>query len=260
MTGLVTAYQNLTANSARTLKQIADQPTAAREIAYFKANIGKVKTVDELVGNQRLFNFAMQAYGLKDMAFAKAFIKKALNEGVSSTNTFAMKLSDPRFREFVSAFNFAAHGASTTTSTAVTQGTVDKYTESLLEEQAGAQSNGLRLALNFKAKIAGVSSIYGILGNAALYQVVRTALDLPQAMSSVDIDKQAKIIGKKFNLADMKDPAKLNSFVTRFLTLYDLQDSSPTTSSPALALFSSGTSGVEMNTLLALQSIRRFGA
>jgi hypothetical protein len=262
MTGLVTSYKNITANQALSLKTIASQPATAREIAYYKANIGKIKTVDDFVSNPRIFNFAMQAYGLKDMIYAKAFIKKALNEGVTDSNAFAMKLSDTRFREFVSAFNFAANGESTTSSTAATQTTVDKYTESLLEEQAGKQSDGLRLALNFKAKIGNVSSIYGILGNAALYQVVRTTLGLPAAMSSVDIDKQAKVIGDKFNLADMKDPKKLDSFLTRFLSMYDMQNTDVTSvsSGSVASLFTSGSTGVDINTLLALQSIKRFGS
>ena len=139
MTGLVTAYRNIAANQARSLQQVASQPVAAREIAYFKAHIGTVKTIDDFIGNTRLFNFALQAYGLKDMAFAKAFIKKALTEGVSSSHAFAMKLSDQRFRQFVSAFNFSVSGPATTSSAALREGTVAKYSESLLEEQAGAQ-------------------------------------------------------------------------------------------------------------------------
>jgi hypothetical protein len=262
MTGLVTAYKNLTTNQARSLQQVANQPGAAREIAYFQANIGKIKTVDDFVANTRIFNFAMQAFGLSDMAYAKAFMKKALNGGVSDSNSFANKLTDPRFRNFVSAFNFAANGTSTTSSSTLVSKTVANYTESLLEQQAGNQSDGLRLALNFKAQIGTVSSIYGILGNSALYQVVRTALGLPQAMSAVDIDKQAKIIGDKFNLADMKDPKKLDTFLTRFVATYDMQntDTSSTAAGSVASLFTSGSTGVDINTLLALQSIKRFGS
>lgn len=262
MTGLIATYKTMTANQTRSLKQVATQPVIAREIAYFKANIGKIKSIDDFMGNTRIYNFALQAYGLKDMAYAKAFIKKALTEGVSSSTSFANKLSDARFKNFVKDFNFAANGAATTTSTTVTQGTVDKYTESMFEQQAGDQSEGLRLALNFKAQIGSVSSIYGILGNAALYQVVRTTLGLPAAMSSVDIDKQAKIIGDKLNLADMKDPKKLDTFVTRFLATYDMQnsDTSSSASGSIASLFNSGSTGVDINTLLALQSIKRYGS
>ena len=262
MSGLVSEYKALTTNQTRSLQQAASQPQAAREIAYFKANIGSIKTVDQFVSNTRLFNFAMQAYGLQDMAYAKAFMKKALNGGVSSNDSFANKLSDSRFRNFVSAFNFAAKGASTTSSSTLVSDTVSKYTENALEQQAGNTSDGLRLALNFKAQIGSVSSIYGILGNAALYQVVRTTLGLPQAMSSVDIDKQAKIIGDKFSLADMKDPKKLDAFVTRFVATYDMQNSSTDSSSSnsVVSLYTSGATGIDSNTLLALQSIKRFGS
>lgn len=260
MTGLITAYQNITTNQTRSLQQISSQPAAAREIAYFKAHIASVKSIDDFVGNTRLLNFALQAYGLKDMAFAKAFIKKALSEGVSSRNAFAMKLSDQRFRQFVSAFNFAALGNATTASVNLQKTTVAKYSESLLEEQAGTQSEGLRLALNFRAKISTVTSVFGILGDAALYQVVRTTLGLPQALSAIDIDKQAALINGKFNLADMKDPAKSDKFVTRFLAMYDMQNGDAVQSSPAVAVGAGSTGGVDVGTLLALQSIKRFGA
>lgn len=262
MTGLVTAYKNMTTNQTRSLQQVASQPATAREIAYFKANIGNIKTVDQFVANTRIFNFAMQAFGLSDMTYAKAFMKKALNGGVSDSASFANKLTDTRFRNFVSTFNFAAYGEDTTSTTAVTQGTVDRYTENALEMQAGKQSDGLRLALNFKAQIGSVSSIYGILGNAALYQVVRTTLGLPQALSSVDIDKQAKIIGDKFNLADMKDPKKLDTFITRFVATSDMQntDTSSAATGSVASLFTSGATGVDVNTLLALQSIKRYGS
>jgi Protein of unknown function (DUF1217) len=89
---------------------------------------------------------------------------------------------------------------------------------------------------------------------------VRTALGLPQALSAVDITKQAQLISSKFNLSDMKDPAKLDGFVKRFLATYDMQNSTTSNSNPAVSLFAASTSGVEINTLLALQSIKRFGA
>lgn len=258
MVGLVTSYNLLAANLTRTKTQIASQPQAAREIAYFKANIGNIKSIDDLMANQRIYNFVTQAFGLQDMSYAKAFMRKALTEGVSSSSAFSMKLSDPRFREFVSAFNFAANGASTTQSASLVQTTVDKYTENLLEQQAGQQSDGLRQALYFQSNIGSITSSYGVLADAAIYNVVRTALGLPQAMSAIDVDKQATIIGQKFNLADMKDPKKLSSFVTRFLSIYDMQNGNSAQSSPALSVLSGSGATVQMDTLLSIQNIKRF--
>lgn len=259
MTTLVTSYRLLTSNPDRTSSQIANQPVAAREIAYYKANIGNIKTIDDFLKDQRLFTFAMKAFGLGDMVYAKAFMKKALQEGTDSTHSFSMKLADPRFRNFVNTFNFKLLGTATTTSNHVTKDTVKNYIENQLEEQAGNQSDGLRLALYFKNNIASVSTSYGILGNAAIYQVVRTALGLPQALSSVNVDTQAKLIDSKFSLSDMKDPKKLEAFVTRFLSLYDLQQGVTAAASPALSLFSGSAVTVDMNTVLSLQSLRKFG-
>ena len=54
-----------------------------RETKYYLENISKVKTIDEFVKDDRLFRYAMKAHGLEDMAYAKAFMVKALKEGVA---------------------------------------------------------------------------------------------------------------------------------------------------------------------------------
>ena len=52
----------------------------------------------------------MKAYGLEDMDYAKAFMVKALKEGVDDPDSFANKLTDKRYAEFVTTFNFAKYG------------------------------------------------------------------------------------------------------------------------------------------------------
>ena len=259
MTSLVTSYKILTSNPDKTAARIASQPEAAREIAYYQANIGKVKTIDDLLKDQRLFAFAMKAFGLGDMVYAKAFMKKALQEGTDSANSFSIKLADPRFRSFVNSFNFKLLGTATTTTDQVTKGTITNYIENQMEEQAGNQSDGLRLALYFKNNVGNISSTYGILGNAAIYQVVRTALNLPQSLSRANIDTQAKLIDSKLNLADLKDLKKLEAFITRFLSLYEIQQGGTGGARPLLSLFSGRGVTVDMNTILSLQSIKKFG-
>ena len=92
-----------------------------------------------------------------------------------------------------------------------------------------------------------------------MLEVVRTALNLPAAISSSDIDKQAQLLKEKVNIEDFKDSKKLSKFITRFLTLHEVNNSTAAQSSPALALMSAG-SGIQMNTLLSLQTLKRFGS
>jgi hypothetical protein len=41
----------------------------------------------------------VEAFGLGDMAYAKAFMRKVLAGGVKDSDSFANKLTDPRYRE-----------------------------------------------------------------------------------------------------------------------------------------------------------------
>jgi hypothetical protein len=86
--------------------------------------------------------------------------------------------------------------------------------------------------------------------------VVRTALGLPDSMSSTDLEKQAKIIGEKVNIEDLKDPTKRQDFIARFLILYEVNNNSAATDASVTLL--SGTSGlIGEQTLLSIQSLRR---
>ena len=50
-----------------------------RQTAYYKENIGNVKSVDEFLDNYQLYSYAMDAFGLGEMTYAKAFMKKVLD-------------------------------------------------------------------------------------------------------------------------------------------------------------------------------------
>ena len=117
----------------------------------------------------------------------------------------------------------------------------DSYLEQTLEDNAGAQDDGVELALYFQRKAPTISSAYSILADPALLKVVQTALNIPTASSEQDIDTQATEITNRLNLADLKDPAKLKSFIAQFTNLYDLDNNTDEDDNPVLELF--GVSG-----------------
>jgi hypothetical protein len=102
------SYDNVARNLKLSLTRVAQQPDVARNAAYYKENIGKVKTVDEFLKNDRLYQYAMKAYGLEDMIYAKAFMKKVLESNPTDANSFANKLTDKRYRDFAAAFSFTS--------------------------------------------------------------------------------------------------------------------------------------------------------
>ena len=106
MTDTLTSYRLIAKDLPASLSRKAAEPTVARETAYYEAHIGQVKSVDDLLGDQRLYAYAMKAYGLEDMTYAKAFMRKVLEEGAASAASFANRLADDRYTAFAKAFSF----------------------------------------------------------------------------------------------------------------------------------------------------------
>jgi len=259
MLSTIADYTRLTTDLGKSMTQVATEPNVSRDTDYFLSHIGNVKTVDDFLKDYRLYSYAMKAYGLSDMTYAKAFMRKVLTEGVSDKDSFANKLSDTRYRQFATAFNFAALGDQATSTTAATTDTATQYVTQTMEEQAGDQNEGLRLALYFTRKASTVTTAYQILADKALTQVVQTAMGWSSTISSSDIDAQAKMITDKIDLTDFQDPAKVTKFVQRFAAMWDAtQAQSDTSTNPALVLIAGASTSVSLDSdmLTTLQNIR----
>ena len=132
-----TTYLSIANNLGRYQKMTAADPTVAQATKYFQANIGKITSADQFVNNSRLFNYAMTAFGLSDMTYAKTLIKQVLEQGTSKSTALANKLNNPKILALAQAFNFALNGASTTQTTAATTDVVSKYVMQTLETNRG---------------------------------------------------------------------------------------------------------------------------
>jgi hypothetical protein len=260
VTSTLVSYQLLTNNMTRTLKNTAAEADVSRDTHYYAAHIGKVTSIDEFLGDYRLYSYAMKAHGLEDMTYAKAFMRKVLTEGVANSNTFANRLSDKRYAEFAKAFDFAGRGAQATRTTAATTETVDKFVRQTVEEDAGEKNEGVRLALYFERKAPDISTVFQILADPALSKVVRTALGLSDYSAMADIDQQAAYLEKRLDLADFQDSGKLKKFIQRFSALYDIKNPEAATGSGTTSVSmlygTSNAFSISANTLASIQNLK----
>lgn len=248
MTSTLTSYALISSRMASWLKSTSAEPKTAAEIKTYSSRIPSIKTIDAFLKDDQVYRFAMKAFGLEDMTYAKAFMRKVLAEGVDSRTAFAMKLSDRRYREFATAFNFDRYGTAATTLQAARKGTVDRYIRQTLEETAGDQNANVRLALYFQRTASGITSPYQILADKALTKVVYTALGIPETMSASDIDAQARLIENRIDFADFKSPAKLDRFIAQFAAKADAEANT--------SVMAAGGVGLGTDLLLAVQSAR----
>ena len=252
------SYRALAADLPKALARTAADPVVARETEYYLARIGRMKSIDEFLGDKRLFAYAVKAFGLSEMANAKGFMRKVLEGGVESATSFANKLTDARYREFAAAFDFARYGPFATTFPAATTRTAEGYVRQSLEMKAGAANEGVRLALYFQRKAPQIGSAFAILADKALSAVVRTALDLPAPGPSASIDAQAAAIRSKLDLQDLKQPAKLERFLQRFAARWDATQGPKLPPVPTIGI-GQAQPAFNGDLLLALQKLRLGG-
>ena len=206
------SYDNVARNLKLSLTRVAQQPDVARNAAYYKENIGKVKTVDEFLKNDRLYQYAMKAYGLEDMIYAKAFMKKVLESNPTDANSFANKLTDKRYRDFAAAFSFTSSDKAVAQSVHQTDDMIGLYTATVKQKVDAIDED----TAYYNAKIGSVNNVNDLLNDDRLRTYVFQAFGVDESHWSRDT--MQKVLSS--------DPSDPNNYVTTVLApqLNDLND------------------------------------
>ena len=209
-----------------------------RSVDYFRENIGKVSSAEELVSDRRLLEVALGAFGLEDDINNKYFIQKVLDDGTLDQDALANKLSDKRYLEFSKAFGFGDFDTPNTVLSTFPDEMVDRYLDASFEVAVGEQNSDMRLALGLDRSlgdIAGKSTTdngkwFSVMGNAPVRAVFETALGLPKSVGSLDLDQQLNEFREKTEryfgdseISQFADPGKREELVRLFLLRSDIQ-------------------------------------
>ena len=228
------------------------------ETDYYLGKVATLQSIDDLMADKRLLNYALAAYGLDPSLETPARVRQMLEGGVADPESPANQSAEKAYVAFVAAFNFAEYGEPATTRTPAQLPSIDKFLRQTLEENAGKENEGVRLALYFERKAGGLTNFYEILADPALAKVVRTALSLPESFASADIDRQVKLFEEKLDIEDFTDPARLEKFLTRFTSLWEVNNPTATAQAQISVLFSQPVEfGVSNDILFAIQSMKR---
>jgi hypothetical protein len=200
--------------------------------AYFRANIGKVTTADDLMKDRRLLKVTLGAFGLENDINSKFFINKVLSESTLDTKSLVNKLADKSYLKMAQAFGFGDFATPSTKISTFADGILKAYKARTFEAAVGEQDADLRLALNAERELgdlAGKDSSdntkwYSILGNTALRKVFEKALGLPASVGALDLTQQLDAFKQKAEtqfgsntVSQFKDPDQVQSLIKCFL-------------------------------------------
>ena len=176
-------YQFYARNPTASLQRIASKPEVARETAYYRAHIGKVKTVDDLIKDKRLYAYALKTYGLEDAIPNRAFIRKVLTSDLTQPKSFANALTDPRYRALAAAFGFTTSGQLPTTAVAQDAGEEDE-TLGLYSSRNLVGTTQQADITYYQSHIGNVHSITDLTSDSRLYRIALQAYGLDPTTTS----------------------------------------------------------------------------
>lgn len=205
-------------------KLVNSQPQVKANVDYYKANVSKVRSVDDLMKDRRLLTVALGAYGLESQAGSKALLRKLLTEDPTASTSLAQRMADPRYRAFANAFaSLRGDGGASIGKTQSVDAVVSAYQQTQYEKAVGRNDTSARQALYF-ARVApqATSSIYQVLNDSTLGTVVREAYGLPKETAALDVKQQVRQLqAKGFDYTKLSDPKYVNTLISRFLASKD---------------------------------------
>ncbi|WP_209853871.1 DUF1217 domain-containing protein [Rhizobium herbae] len=204
-------YNLITRDMKTSLQRTSQQVQVARETEYYKANIGKVTSIDEFLDDYRLYAYAMKAHGLEDMTYAKAFMRKVMESDLSDDSSYANMLTDERYRNFAMAFSFS-QSTEVVQSDAQEDSLIGLYTQSIANQSEAVEED----TRYFNAAIDRVTTVDQLWQNDKLKNYVLTAFGFDPRYVSYQHFKDVVT-------SDVSDP---NSYVNTAAASYkqSLQD------------------------------------
>lgn len=185
MTSLQT-YQFYTRDINVARERIRDDPIVSREMAYYRENVGLISTVDEFLEDDRIYNYAMKAFGLEELSYAKGLIKKVLESDLNDTDSFANRLEDTRYKKLAAAFDFGKTIATKEIQTDDQfEDTIDLYSTSI-DRRDSIINEDLRY---YEAAIKVATNVSDVFNNQRLRDQLFQAYDIDPDTFSYDVIK-----------------------------------------------------------------------
>lgn len=227
------------------------QPSVKKDEAYFREKIGSIKTAEQLVKDPRLLRVALGAFGLEGDMPNKFFVRKILEGGTLQPDALANKLSNKQYQKFAEAFGFGNFDTPNTVLSDFADKILTPYKTQQFAVAVGTQNDDMRLALNVETALpelgkstgSSLTQWYTLLGNPPLRKVFEKAFGLPLSFGAIDLDRQVETLQSRTkamfgssDLAQFKDPEKLDKLVRQFLVRSELDANASSLGSGQVAL------------------------
>ncbi|MGH1466649.1 MAG: DUF1217 domain-containing protein [Cognatishimia sp.] len=231
----------------RQMESLKSEAQHQRLAEGFRERIASITTPEEFVKDFEVYSFVMKAHDLEDEIYGKGMIRKILESDPDDDRSLVNRLTNSDFSALHETMGFTTGSGPQIpdfADTAWQDAMVDRYFETTFRVENAEQNQTVGTVLELREKVADIDNWFDVLKDKELTEFFQRALFLPEEMSGLDVDKQAKVFEKKFDLEKLSDPDEIDRLVTRFIAISDILDPPQTTyNSVAISLLNSSITG-----------------
>lgn len=218
----VVAWRQLEKTGDQQRARWEKQPSVQREIEFAEKFASRVKTVDEMLGNRRFMNFVLTAFGLESEVDKRGLLRRVLTSDMGDPNSFANRMRDPRFQELAQRLDLKGSGLKNIQNEAIFNSIELRYKKNEFDKAQGEATPGLREAIYFKENASRMKSIWDVLGDRTMREVVSKAFDIPREVAIQSVESQGTVFGRRVDVEKLKDKRWVERTIQTYLTKVDM--------------------------------------
>lgn len=250
-TSSIITYQKYVTSSTTLQATFEKTSNIQKDIDYFKKAVAKVSSVDELFKDYRLVAFLATASNLPGEEQYAGKMRRILSEKVGDTTAVMNRLTDKRYAQAAATLKLGETGVETLKQQSTQDALVTAYKQAKFENSIGTENIAVRKARYFEKYItSATSSVYNILGDSILRDVVTSTLGLPAQIAVQPVETQAAAVTSRLNISKLNDKTYRDAFIKRYLTQYDMANPDTSASSDWRMSLLGGASADTTNSLI----------
>jgi len=176
----------------------------------------------------------LTANGLSSYIGETAMAQKVLLSDPTDPNSLVNQINDPTFLSTVQTYDFAKNGLAELQNPTVISTLTNAYAEVQWRQGLDQATPGLANALTFLSQASSITSADDVLSNDTNFEVVTTALGIPQDIVFQDPSAQQTAITSKLNISQLQDRNYVTSLTDQYLLTMQENNASSSSSGTSL--------------------------
>jgi hypothetical protein len=224
--------------------QEAKQPQVSQAIAAFTKAVANSTSIQSALANPNVQKVLLTANGLSNYIGETALVQKVLMSDPSDPTSLVNQLNDPTFLAAAQTYNFGTNGLAELQNPKVVAALTNGYAEVEWRTSLDQATPGLANALTFLSQASTIKSITDVFANVTNFDVITTALGIPQAIVDQPLAAQKTAVNSRLDYAKMQDPTYVTSLTDQYLLTMQEQSKSSSSSGTSLIGLAEQSSGL----------------